>query len=382
MHAISLPRIGRLTATLPFGRMLATMVALAFSSSATMADQIKSTKFIEWTFDEKPTKQQTGKYNWKLEGKAKDRDISVMPEDIVGDNTWKLLEGLPLDEKTTNLLGGHPHPQARADLSFFADKAKQSGSLWTIDAQIVSSTQANTVGADQGLQSALAKTTGNMTVSSGVVSGIKVKTEGKKVEVKNATKFEKGSVDFGTHATNKSAKATDPILLTLTDLDTQIAITEELMSFDMATAWDSDLEWDEDLGIIIDVPDDGASSALLSLNMESTWVTNQVLGTSEVSLVDGFFSATGIFADLDWQLNGAQGDITHASLHPDDMPSLVLEYDYPDEMIIDDHMYQETLSFDLGLAVDVAAVPAPGALSLLAFGGLMVMRHRRRPTEV
>jgi hypothetical protein len=181
-------------------------------------------------------------------------------------------------------------------------------------------------------------------------------------------------VGLGAAATARTrGKYKDPISLELTNLDTGTTIVEDFMDLEMFTLGDAELTWDEDVGIVLGVAD-GTSTAGVTVDILSSWITNFDVGMSSASITDGVFTATGIFASLPWALTSVGGDTVNAVLPLGSVPTLELFYDIPDSLVIDTDLYQETLLIDS--FAEALEVPEPGTLSLLAVGGVMLMRRR------
>jgi len=180
----------------------------------------------------------------------------------------------------------------------------------------------------------------------------------------------------------------DPIILTVQDVDTLDQWVEEI--FDLLGTVDSkggeggaSMDWD-DTGIRLQTPR-GTSSGLvdgevvLTGDASSAWLTNPI-GAFGATLSGGAFAATGAWAGLAWQLTFDGTDVVEAFLPPAEFsPTIELEYDIPDTVLLDGHAYNLTLDYDYDSFSDTENVPEPATLALLALGGVgLALRRRQR----
>ena len=270
------------------------------------------------------------------------------------------------------------HPSAYATFDAWADEPKKVGVEWQITAGIDLFTKTQNVDEDPGGhtdQVAKARSYGQIKLNSGKVRGVNVKENGKVVKFKGPKITKKSSL-FPVKGKIWKNVYHDPITLSFSDVtDENNVIThdEELMALDMETNRDSEMIWTAIDGLILDVALDGVSSAAVQLNINSDWVTNWIYTSSELSLVDGVFTATGIFDSPHWQLSGSPGDYFYAFLPPEYLPEISMLYEIPENMILDNNYYEQTLFFD-SIAESHIPEPASATLLLTCFGYLFKRR--------
>ncbi|MFG0251996.1 MAG: hypothetical protein ACF8NJ_03885 [Phycisphaerales bacterium JB038] len=175
----------------------------------------------------------------------------------------------------------------------------------------------------------------------------------------------------------------DPVSLVLREVDTG-AVWEE-------TIWDMTIEsagalaasawlFSSDEGVVLEVgrddQDDIGSTVTIAGQSTSDWLLNPY-GEFSATLGPGGFSATGVWADLPWDLLYDGPDVIRATLPAVYLPTEQnFEYEVPDSLLTEDFLYDQALNLwdeQQGLAV----LPAPGTFVLLAFASSALRRRAR-----
>jgi len=353
------------------------------------AEPYYARKDVTWTFKGIPAADTLVTLECTASTFAKDQHL--VPPNV--SNTSKCItDGTVSDPIQFEIAGGgdniisssgeDPHPYSEAfaggsigNTTFIADPDTNTAKV-TVEMEVRGRTDLPTDTDTHKHPQATAFSEVNMRVPSGVAGKATITENKQKVEVKN--NFVGGRSTF--HRRTSEAKARDPISIELLDLDTGDLFTEELFSIDWSVTGDALLEFDTDLGIVLDVPADGFSNASFAGGFHSDWIVVP-MEPFAVSLADGVFSATGAFAGLGWMLTLDGSDVVRATLAADQMPNFATEYLVPDALLTDGHTYRQTLV--LGLSGDAAeAAPAPGTVLLLVAGLVPLLRRRRtRPSQ-
>jgi hypothetical protein len=294
--------------------------------------------------------------------------------------TWKIGAGLPATPQTTGLAGGPvgTEPSAKSDVTFMAGapvgavggRGKVTGSMHImLEADKVPETPAN----PHGQQNAQATAASTMTISTGTVTSVEVSQPGAATVVINANQF-KGTVGFG--ANTGTGKLTDPLSVTLTDLTLGTSITQNLFSSDFEGAINGQWSFGPN-GISLNVPQDGVSSASISLHFLSPWITDSTLVNSMISLdSNGVLTTSGLFANLPWVVTP-----TSVSLSSGALSSIEIPYQIPGGLLDPAHLYNLTLSAASSGTVAVTAIPEPETYALMLAGlgvvGFMVRRREK-----
>lgn len=175
----------------------------------------------------------------------------------------------------------------------------------------------------------------------------------------------------------------DPLWVSVTDMDTSVQTTEEL--FALAIVGESQeapisFEYDLELGLTLSIGRtiggllDGSLSVAGSA--DSSWLDSP-FGVFGASLDDGLFSATGVWADKPWVLTHEGADVVSVHLDAAFLPA-VFDYRVPDSVIASDNSeYQQDFEVESELTVSATELPEPTSLSLLALGGMAILRRRR-----
>lgn len=368
---------------LKYSSYTVSLFILAFLSawpSISNADKkIDATKTIIWNIPVVPAPAANvfGRYTWDLTAVAQDNHVNALlssksPTGLDSPN-WKIGAGLPAAPKTTGLAGGPvgAEPSAKADVTFMAGApvgavggpGKVTGSMHiVVEADTVPPTAAH------GNQNAHAKANSTMTISTGTVTSVEVSQPGAATVVINADQF-KGTVGFG--ADTGTGKLTDPLSVTLTDLTLGTSITENLFSSDFEGAVNGEWSFGSN-GISLNVPQDGVSSASISLDFLSSWITDSTLVDSMISLNNGVFNTSGLFTNLPWVVTP-----TSVSLSSGVLNSIEIPYQIPVGLLDPSHLYDVSLTSDLAAQVS-ATVPEPSTFALSALGLILFLPFARR----
>lgn len=172
-----------------------------------------------------------------------------------------------------------------------------------------------------------------------------------------------GTVGFG--ADSGTGKLRDPLVLTLHDLTLDTTVQQTLFTAEFAGDVGAAWRWGPG-GISLGAPLDGVSGVSLSVGFDSPWITDPSLVDSTVSLRNGVFSATGLFAGLAWDVTA-----TRASLASSLFDALEIPYEIPAALLDAGHLYSLSLDSELELAVAVEA-PEPATLASALLGLLML----------
>ena len=359
---------------------LSVMACLTAWPTPAWADKmIDTTKTIEWSIPKVPPATDTttfGRYDWNLTAVTDDED-RVPPEINKNDKnngSWLLVKGLPADPRTSGESGGpiNVEPDAKSTVTFQALAPKgAAGGPGTITSSMHEVLNADLEPPDGKSQSAQATATASMTISSGTITSAEVAQKGAATVTLDAKSF-KGTVPFGANTGNMKLK--DPLSIILTDLTLGASVQQTLFVSDFEAAVNGEWSWDSS-GIGLSAPLDGVSSVSIALDFPSSWITDPALVNSQVSLVDGVFSATGLFAGLPWAVTPTSAELPAGSLN-----SIAIDYQVPVNLLDDTHLYEESLTSDLAGQVAVAA-PEPSAV-VLVISGLGVLALFRFPLRL
>jgi hypothetical protein len=345
-------------------RKLGLVVALLCTGVATKATVVEATKTITWSFDALPGPALQGEYGWDLFARAID-DHGFPLGHSQDDRNWLVLNGFAKvtapPAKAGGPLGVEPFALTEADFS--AQPPVLQGGKFLVKGVIHAKATASVVpdpgGKIHGIrQDAEALGSMGMRIPGVAVTGLEIDGHDGVIRVEVVLP-NNDTVILKIDSKNKTFS--DPISISLADLTDGTLITEDLFAIraegDMSGGW----SWDEN-GITLNVPSDGVSSASITLDVLSSWITDPGIVASTVSLSDGVFTATGMFSGLPWIVTP-----TSATLHGGIFDSITLPYRIPSALINPSHLYRPSLLFNVGISAhEAVSVPEPGLLSLVS----------------
>ena len=208
-----------------------------------------------------------------------------------------------------------------------------------------------------------------------------------KVSVKNKTaKTSKNSLGLHSYDNTKKKDKTrfhDPFILGYIEEETNEWHEETLMAINYELSGNTEASFDfsgdvasEGISLLA-FGDHKPSSILMELSCPSSWVREAPVDSS-ISLIDGVFSATGIFESLHWNLTyGTDGFVLGATLAPEFIPDISVEAQTDTSSFVEGNHYKFFYVEDAEWAmVESSAIPEPATISLLAVGMMMLFYRR------
>jgi hypothetical protein len=353
--------------------------------AASRADTATAMKAVTWTMAGAPMAPTMNTYTWQLTAFASGPPAPPNTEqNPFGGGTssaqWDATMALA---RTTQNSGTASSGGSKANITetFVATAPTSVGNgLFQVQTTMKFNTsQSPAPGGSTGTSGA-----GLMTVTSGLATYAEITNPGQSAQPLPMTKLE-GSPQFATF----QGKFGDPIDVSLYDAsDNDLIASQQLGAINMSSNLAGGVEWDN-TGLTLSAPIDGVSSADISADIGNSdgngdyadsWITDSDTGLSTVSLANGTFSATGIFAGLPWVLDNPSAP-TMATLAPGYLDSLGLDYQIPASLVSPDGEYYEQLTSQDSIEIDESLpLPEPTSASivLLAVGAATRARPARR----
>ena len=196
---------------------------------------------------------------------------------------------------------------------------------------------------------------GSLNVLSGTISGLAIKQDDTPFTTVPITNISEACLKGNTCSGN----ASDPIGVRYIDLTSGTSLSQDLLSIDEHANFNGGLSWDSN-GISLTAPLDGSSSASISLDVLSSWVSDPSLVDSTITLANGVFQKSGIFVNLPWVVTG-----TSAMLPGGILDLITVPFQVPDPLLNNNDLYQPELLLDQ-TATAIEAVPEPSSVSIIA----------------
>jgi hypothetical protein len=364
---------------------IAFCAAIAIPSARPALAQSTS-KTVTWTMKNAPAAGTKNAYYWSLSAFASQppnpADTEKNPTDGgTGEATWDATMALASTSQTTNTaVSGGASSLISQTFSATAPTAVAGGLF-----QVQTTLTTNAVLSTPPGGSTSVSGGGGMFVTSGLVTGADITKKGEKVQAVPQAKL-------GTFAalTLNNGKFADPIDVSLydaSDADALVA-SQQIGAISMNNNFMGTVEWDSS-GLSLSAPIDGQSSSSITADVgdsdgngdyADSWVTDSYVGYSSVSLSDGTFTATGIFAGLPWQFDNPSSP-TEATLAPQYLAELDLDYQISASLVNSNDEYYEQLTSEETLDIE-EAVPAPEPATLTGFAAVAAigLLRRQRPS--
>jgi hypothetical protein len=346
-----------------------------------------ATKTVTWTMRDAPTAGTSNTYSWLLLAQAQQPPNPAATETnpltgyTPGSATWDASTALAATSQTTDpAISGAAQAVISETFSATAPTAIDGG-LFQVQATMKSSALLTTPAGS----STKVDGEGSMKLTSGAATGATITKKGEKAQAVPQANL-KGNPSFSQFA----GKFYDPIDVSLydaSDADALVA-SQQIGAINMNSNFMGGVGWDSS-GLSLSAPIDGQSSASITADVGNSdgngdyadsWVTDSYVGYSSVSLSDGTFTATGIFAGLPWQFDNPSSP-TEATLAPQYLDELDLDYQIPPSLVNSNDNYYEQLTSEETLDIEEAApLPEPATLTgFAAFAAVGLLRKHRHP---